>query len=273
MRISIIRHKFSKNLHKIMIYAFAIFVMASLYPALSQEKPQEKTATEKSAPAGQEENNSRDLSDKDRDDMNPEKESLWTFLWKGGSTMIGLGVISTIILAFAMERAMFFKKQKIQTKGFYELVVSSLNEGGLENLEKKISQDKSLIARVISSGLSMKHLGRERMERSFSNNASIELGKLENGLNLLNNLGNLAPLLGFFGTVTGMRHSFLEFVLKAAPTARDLAGGVEEALITTIVGLFIAIPAYLIYNLFLYYIDNLTIEIERCANTIMDRID
>ena len=272
MRTFVKQHSHGGNSYKIIIYIFAIFVMASIHPALSQEKPLKKAVTEESSPA-QTQDTLKDQSEKASENLNPEKESLWTFIVKGGSTMFGLGFISTIILAFAMERAMFFKKQKIHTKGFYEMLVRTLDEGGLDALEKRISQDKSLIARVISSGLTMKHLGRERMERSFGNNASIELGKLENGLNLLNNLGNLAPLLGFFGTVTGMRHSFLEFVLKAAPTARDLAGGVEEALITTIVGLFIAIPAYLIYNLFLYYIDNLTIEIERCANTIMDRID
>jgi len=69
-----------------------------------------------------------------------------------------------------------------------------------------------------------------------------------------------------------MRHSFLQFVVKAAPTAKDLAGGVEEALITTQAGLLIAIPTYLVYNLFLYSIDTVTIELERCANELSDRL-
>jgi biopolymer transport protein ExbB len=110
------------------------------------------------------------------------------------------------------------------------------------------------------------------VEKSIENTATVEIGKLERGLNLLSNLGNLAPLLGFFGTVVGMRHSFLQFVVKAAPTAKDLAGGVEEALITTQAGLLIAIPTYLVYNLFLYSIDTVTIELERCANELSDRL-
>ena len=81
-------------------------------------------------------------------------------------------------------------------------------------------------------------------------------------------MGNLAPLLGFFGTVVGMRASFLQFVQKAAPTAQDLASGVEEALITTAAGLLVAIPTYLVHNLFIYYIDNFTMEVERSASVV-----
>ena len=55
---------------------------------------------------------------------------------------------------------------------------------------------------------------------------------------------------------------------KAAPTAQDLAGGGEEALITTAAGLLVAIPTYLAYNLFIYYIDNFTVEVERSASAV-----
>jgi len=261
------------------------FIQLNILPVAGQEKPDEKTGTEKvqednradktseGEAQNQETAESRTSEENADGAEEAEKESLWTFIVRGGITMVGLAIISTIIIAFIIERALFFKSQKVKTKGFYEMLTKTLKEGGLDDLDKKLSEDSSLIARVLYSGLHERQKGRERMVRAIENNSSIELGKLEKGLNFLNNLGNLAPLLGFFGTVTGMRHSFLEFVLKAAPTASDLAGGVEEALITTIAGLFIAIPTYLVYNLFIYYIDNLTIEIERCANTIMDKID
>ena len=200
------------------------------------------------------------------------KETLWIFLKKGGPTMVGLGVISTIILAFALERFFFFRRQKVNTKGFTDRVEAALNEGGLEALEKEIGEDQLLLARILKYGLTYKSEGLERVEKAIETQASVELGRLEKGLNLLNNLGNLAPLLGFFGTVTGMRNSFLQFVEKAAPTARDLAGGVEEALITTIAGLLVAMPAYFIYNMFLYYIDSLSIELEQNAARILERL-
>jgi len=202
-----------------------------------------------------------------------EQESVWDFLQKGGITMFGLALISTLILAFSLERAFFFKQQNLAFKGVYEKIHASLRDGGIAAVESLVKSESSLLFRVLAAGLAVKNEGRERVERTLEATASIELGKLEKGLNLLSNLGNLAPLLGFFGTVTGMRHSFLQFVEKAAPTAKDLAGGVEEALITTIAGLFIAIPAYMIYNIFIYYIDTVTVELEKCSNEIISNIE
>lgn len=192
---------------------------------------------------------------------------------KGGYTMVGLAIISTIILGFALERFFFFKRQNVNTKGFYEMVTEKLQSGGIEALEKEIENDDRILARILKEALKHKSAGAARVEKAIESTASVEVGKLERGLNLLSNLGNLAPLLGFFGTVVGMRTSFLQFVEKAAPTARDLAVGVEEALITTAAGLLIAIPTYLIYNLFIFRIDSITIELERCSAEVLARID
>lgn len=199
-------------------------------------------------------------------------ESVWTFITKGGPTMIALAIISTIIIAFSLERFFFFRRQKVTTKGYHDRVIRALEDGGVEALNNEIKHDDLLLSRILRAGLFYRQEGSERVEKAIETEASVEIGRLEKGLNLLNNLGNLAPLVGFFGTVTGMRNSFLQFVEKAAPTARDLAGGVEEALITTITGLLIAIPAYFVYNLFIYYIDSLSIELEKNAATILSKM-
>ncbi len=205
--------------------------------------------------------------------LDASRESPWQFVVKGGLTMIPLGIVSTFILAFALERFFFFRRQKVSTKGFSERVQKALNDGGVEGVFRELENDNLLLARILKMGLQYRHQGIDRVEKIIETEASVEIGRLERGLNMLNNLGNLAPLLGFFGTVTGMRNSFLQFAIKAAPTARDLASGVEEALITTIAGLIIAIPAYFVYNMFLYYIDTLTIELEKNAATILSRMD
>jgi biopolymer transport protein ExbB len=200
------------------------------------------------------------------------RENIWEFLVKGGLTMIGLGLISTAVLAFAAERAFYFRKRRVTTKNVFERIQAALSDGGIDGVRTLSESEDMAIFRVIKTGLASSGNRRDTFERVVETEASIETGNLEKGLNLLINLGNLAPLLGFFGTVTGMRHSFLQFVEKAAPTARDLAGGVEEALITTIVGLLIAMPAHFMYNLFIYYIDSLSIEIERCAVLISSKL-
>ncbi len=200
-------------------------------------------------------------------------ESIFGIIYKGGWTMVGLGLISTIIVAFSLERVFYFRRQNVNTKGFYEELSEVLSSGGPAAAQKKFADDDRLLGRVLAAGLKHRDRGSARVEKEIESAATVEIGKLERGLNLLANLGNLAPLLGFFGTVVGMRASFLQFVEKAAPTAQDLAGGVEEALITTAAGLLVAIPTYLAYNLFIYYIDNFTMEVERASSAITGAVN
>ncbi|MFN3605239.1 MAG: MotA/TolQ/ExbB proton channel family protein [Leptonema sp. (in: bacteria)] len=198
------------------------------------------------------------------------KESLWNWIQKGGFTMIPLGLISSIIIGFSIERYIFFKRSGVRLKNYFENFSEKINN--LEELEKFLKEDQTIVSRILKIGIQNKDKEISLIEKQIESQSIIELGKLEKGLNLLSNLGNLAPLLGFFGTVVGMRHSFIQFVVKLAPTAKDLASGVEEALITTQAGLLIAIPTYLVYNLFIYWIDSLSVEIERCGNLLINKL-
>ncbi|MBE7437568.1 MAG: MotA/TolQ/ExbB proton channel family protein [Spirochaetales bacterium] len=188
------------------------------------------------------------------------KESLFGLIVRGGWTMVGLGLIATIICALGLERGYAFHKQNLRTRDFFR----DIEEKDPADLEAYLKGDPRLISRILLQGL-REGDGAQGFVRGVETTGSVELGKLERGLGLISNLGNLAPLLGFFGTVVGMRASFLQFVEKAAPTARDLAGGVEEALITTAAGLLIAIPAYMLYYLFTYITDHFSVELERAT--------
>lgn len=247
-----------KNKNLLAIYLLAGLVIFSyLPPLLSQSPAPEAEKIEQAVPS--------------EGIVTAEEESIFQWILKGGSTMAFLGIIVVIIIGFALERYFYFKRSRVQTKGYYEKFRAALDRG-IPDLETFLKEDGTILSRIISEGMRSRSRGIASVEKSIENTATVEIGKLERGLNLLSNLGNLAPLLGFFGTVVGMRHSFLQFVVKAAPTAKDLAGGVEEALITTQAGLLIAIPTYLVYNLFLYSIDTVTIELERCANELSDRL-
>lgn len=201
-------------------------------------------------------------------------ESIFAVIYKGGLTMLGLAIVSTIIAAFALERYFYFRRAKLEVKGFYDDLVESLHQGGLPAAHTMLNERDTLIANVLREAVQENAGARgdeaaRQLQGDIQTGANLTIGRLERGLGLLANLGNLAPLLGFFGTVVGMRVSFLQFVEKAAPTAQDLAGGVEEALITTAAGLLVAIPTYLVYQLFLYRIDQFTLELERSAGALV----
>lgn len=211
-------------------------------------------------------------SDTNNPNTSSNDKSVWALIVKGGWTMLGLGLISAIILGFILERFYLFKRKNISTRGYYEFINNTLLDKDIGKdltlLNSELKKDNRLLSVIISSGIELEINNTQNIPRAIESVASSEFGILERGLNLLSGMGNLAPLLGFFGTVVGMRNSFLQFVEKAAPTAQDLAGGVEEALITTAAGLLIAIPTYLIHNLFIYAIDSLGIELERATASI-----
>jgi biopolymer transport protein ExbB len=95
---------------------------------------------------------------------------------------------------------------------------------------------------------------------------------LERRLPLLSTVGNVSPLFGFAGTVTGMIRTFNDIAASANPTAQTVGAGIREALITTAAGLIIAIPTVLLYNYFTAQIDALGVRMEETANGLVDML-
>ncbi len=108
--------------------------------------------------------------------------------------------------------------------------------------------------------------------KAISTTGSIELGFLERGLPVLATVANVAPMLGFLGTVIGMILAFeaIEIAGQVDPTL--VAGGIKVALITTATGLAIAIPVNVAYNFFVTRIDQLVADMEEGAQAVLDLI-
>ena len=100
-----------------------------------------------------------------------------------------------------------------------------------------------------------------------------EVPKLEKNLNLLATLAHVSPLIGLLGTVTGMVQAFQVIQEKATAlnpvSPGDLAGGIWEALLTTVGGLSVAIPAIVAYNFLVTKVDNMIINMERAATELV----
>ena len=99
-----------------------------------------------------------------------------------------------------------------------------------------------------------------------------EIPKLESRLSALSTIAQIAPLLGLLGTVTGMTASFHTIQVRASSlnpvTPGDLAGGIGEALLTTVAGLIVAIPAFVAYNYFVNRINHVVLDMERGATEL-----
>lgn len=127
-------------------------------------------------------------------------------------------------------------------------------------------------AQVLKAGLARHQEGTERAMQAIENAGAIQVAGLERGLVWLATLSNVAPLLGFLGTVIGMIMAFQAIEIAGEVEATLVAGGIKVALITTATGLTIAIPINIMHNYFVTRIDRLVIDMEESAQRLIDAL-
>jgi len=127
-------------------------------------------------------------------------------------------------------------------------------------------------AKILNAGLERHDEGTERVMKAIENQGLIEMSKLESWLVVLATLTNIAPLLGFLGTVIGMILAFQSIEAAGEVEATLVAGGIKVALLTTAAGLMIAIPVSIGHNYFVAKIDSLVIDMEESAQKMVDTL-
>jgi len=108
------------------------------------------------------------------------------------------------------------------------------------------------------------------LEASVATTGTIELSFLERGLVILATIANVAPLMGFLGTVAGMILAFASIEAAGTVDATLVAGGIKVALLTTAAGLIVAVPINITYNFFVTRIDQLIMDMEQGAQQILN---
>lgn len=127
-------------------------------------------------------------------------------------------------------------------------------------------------ANILYAGLERHDEGTDRVAKAIENQGLLEMSKLERGLVVLATLTNVAPLLGFLGTVIGMIEAFQSIEAAGEVEAQLVAGGIKVALLTTAAGLMIAIPVSIGHNYFVSRVDSLVIEMEEAAQRLIDTL-
>jgi biopolymer transport protein ExbB len=134
--------------------------------------------------------------------------------------------------------------------------------------------NRSPIAKVLKAGILKFGASREEIKESIEDSSLFEIPKLESRLSALATIAHISPLLGLLGTVTGMTASFHTIQVRAASlnpvTPGDLAGGIGEALLTTVAGLMVAIPTFVAYNYFVHRTNAYILEMEHGATELVN---
>ncbi len=189
------------------------------------------------------------------------------FFEKGGIVMYILAGLSVYAIGVILFKIFQFTAAGVFSRGFIEPAVTAIRSGDINKAKEILAKAKGPIARIMQVSLdcvSNREMLQASREAEISRVGSTDIRYLESHMRGLEMVANVAPLLGLLGTVMGMVTAFSR--LEAAGTRVDpslLAGGIWEALLTTVGGLIVAIPAVMAY----YILDGI---IERVRGTMKD---
>lgn len=194
-------------------------------------------------------------------------EHLTHLFESGGFVMYPLLILSIITFAIAVERFFFYHTNR---KGFRSLFLhlrDAAGSGDWAEAERICAASKTAPSRIIENGLS--HAKSEHaMKSAFEDRMAMESIAFNRYLDYLSAIVTIAPLLGLFGTVTGMIQTFS--VLDGGGGASAITGGVGEALVATATGLCVAILAFCFYTYFSHQLDTMVTDTEGLCQTVIN---
>jgi biopolymer transport protein ExbB/biopolymer transport protein TolQ len=170
-----------------------------------------------------------------------------------GSTwvMYLLLVLSVFSIAAIVERVLFFRRSATDVDAVSDELVKRLRSGDVEGAKKLLAQGTSIEAQVVGPSLAWLDGGPEAFADAVDGHLGRKKKELERGVSFLGTVGSNAPFIGLFGTVIGVIEAFHQLGEGANKAAMgNVMSGIAEALVATGVGLFVAIPAVVAYNVF-----------------------
>jgi len=161
--------------------------------------------------------------------------------------LIGLSVAS---LGVMVERWFFYRRRRLDIDVVRATFTRSLEAGDLAAAASGLQDHDTLETNVVLSGLRAYQKGAESVEDLIAGALGQERARYESRLSFLATLASNAPYIGLFGTVLGIIRSFRDLATNMADASSSVMAGIAEALIATAIGLLVAIPAVISYNVF-----------------------
>lgn len=200
--------------------------------------------------------------------------SILSLTMKGGWLEIPMILMGFIAVYLFIERYLTIKKASRIDPGFMNQIRELVLNGNIEAARTLCKNTPTPIARMVHKGLSRIGKPFSDIKGAIENEGNLEVFKLEKNLAFLATIAGAAPMIGFLGTVTGMISAFYKIAQPGAAAGPELvAGGIYEALVTTATGLFIGIPAYLMYNQLTIMIDKLVFKMEDTTVEFIDLLE
>ncbi|HJP31115.1 MAG TPA: MotA/TolQ/ExbB proton channel family protein [Candidatus Latescibacteria bacterium] len=188
----------------------------------------------------------------------------------GGWAMYPIAFLLVFGVAIALERLYTLSQAAIDASGFFQQLEEALRNGGAKQAAELCSETRGPVASVIHAGLLRMHRGVDNVEKTIENAGAVQMAFLERGMVWLSTVANLAPMVGFLGTVSGMIGAFQAIKVAGDVEPSLVAGGISEALITTAAGLVVGIIIQFCYNFFASRIDKIIADMQEHTAGFID---
>ena len=200
-----------------------------------------------------------------------ESLSVWSLALEGGVVMIPLAILSIMAIYIFIERYFAISRASNEETNFMNNIRDFIHNGRIDSAKSLCRNNQSPIARMVAKGIV--RIGRPLgdINAAIENVGKLEIAKLEKNIAVLGTVAGAAPMIGFLGTVIGMVRAFYNMSM-AGPNIdiSMLAGGIYQAMVTTITGLAVGIVAYICYNILVARIEKVVFMLEARATEFMD---
>ena len=208
-------------------------------------------------------------------------ELLASMGWVARGVVIVLLLMSVYMIAVVIERYMTYSQARKQSRQFAPEVAENLKVGNIDGaISLGETYNKSHLAKVLISGLhemrahaKSKEIPGESIEatrRALDRATAISIENFKKGLSGLATIGSTAPFVGLFGTTFGIINAFQGMAKEENAGIGAVAAGISEALVTTALGLLVAVPAVWFFNIFTSKIDTFTVEMDNSSSELID---
>lgn len=191
---------------------------------------------------------------------------------KGGLMMYPLILASFLATAIIIERFFSLRKKRIVIPEIINIVEQFKSFKDIELAQNICSKYKGPLSNLIRIGLENHELDRVEIKELIEDQGRQEVRQLEKGLPILETIAAISPLMGLLGTVLGMIKVFGVIKEQGIGQAAALSGGISEALITTVTGLFVGIPVLIFFNYFANKAESFVLDIEKHSTALIQKI-
>jgi biopolymer transport protein ExbB/TolQ len=180
--------------------------------------------------------------------------------------LLGLSLLSVAVM---VERWLFYRRRKLDFEALKDEFAKTLDQGDFDAAAKLLAKHDALETNVTLAGLRGYEKGPESVEELIAGAMGRGKAEYERRLSILATLASNCPFIGLFGTVLGIVRSFKEMSKDLANASAGVMAGIAEALIATAVGLLVAIPAVVAYNVFKGMVKDATTNTESLTGVLM----